>query len=182
MISYFSKLINYLCNLNLILSNNDIYSLSCVSIIKNLNLEKNTHYYIINTPINSFNFIQYFYIIYAIFFKINIIFIDFIPNNIDFFIFLSRIINIDINIIDNNDKISNSNYNIYINNDLIELDKLYVDQKIFFNKIKEKEDIKFMKALNLYFNIYKFNEYDLWNLSLDCDIAINFLIREGEFL
>lgn len=195
MLSYFKNLLNYLTNLNLIISSNNIYSLSCLSIIKNNNIDNLYFYYILFDNSNLYLH-RYVYILYGLFFKLNITYIDFIPNDINNFIYYSKLFNsnIKINIIDNFNHFSNTKYKIYISDYLEnDIDKLLPDQKFFYSRLKkayndylnyemESDDVFLLKGLKIYFNENKFNDSILWEISHNSDIAIDFFIKEGKNL
>jgi hypothetical protein len=195
MITYFKNLLNYLTNLNLIISSDNIYSLSCISIIKNYNIDNLYFHYILFDNSNLYLH-RYLYILYGFFFKLNITYIDFIPNDINNFIYYSKLFNsnIKINIIDNFNHFSNTKYKIYINNYIENnIDKLLPDQKFFYSRLKkaysdylnyemESDDVFLLKGLKIYFNEKKFNDSILWEISHSGDIAIDFFIKEGKNL
>lgn len=173
---------NYIKNINLIISNNNIYSLSYLTIFKNTNKDNLVFYYI-----NNINFIKYLYILYSFFFNLKIIYIDYFPyNDIDNIMYISKLfkLNIDIKLIDNFNDISSNKLNIDYNN-------LIPDQLYFFEKIKEAsieyknneiniENLSFIKGLKVYFNEHNFNDNILWDISFYGETSIDLFIKEGK--
>lgn len=161
-------------NFEIILTNNiNIYTQSSISI--NQNLSKNI---VINHNIKFFNYIKYLYLFISYFFTIKIIFLDFIPNDINNILFGIKSKNIKFEFICNKlknlhenkkqtgigslisiDKIDKTSNIEYIDSNIkLTLYNLDNDKNIYFTKyINHKELIKYT-TYNKY--IDKTSEYD----------------------
>ena len=197
MLAFLYSIIDYFSNITILYSNNNIFNIACISILKNIN-KKNIVYYTF-IPKNNFFIYKYIYILIGFFFKLNIKFIDCLPNNLNDFLFLIYFFNsnIKLEIIENSNNLQKTIFLTYLYKDLffynslllLDENNLNSDQLYFFLKIKEYsivnnnkliESISFIKGFNIYFNEKNFNDYNLWNLSFDGKIGIDLLMKDGK--
>jgi len=185
--------INKIRNINIIISNSNIYSLSCLTIIKNIK-KNNLIFYYINDN-GSLSFInKYLYILLGYFINLDITYIDYIPDNIDNFMYLSKLFrsNIKFQLIDNFNLFSNKYYLKFQNQYIFNYnDSLIDEQKIFFEKIRKAsleyinntndiDNLSLINGINLYFNKNNFNDITLWDTSFYGEIAISLFIKDGK--
>jgi len=189
--------INKIRNINIIISNSNIYSLSCLTIIKNTKKDNLIFYYINNNGSLSF-MNKYLYILLGYFINIDMTYIDYIPDNIDNFIYLSKLFrsNIKFQLIDNFNLFSNKYYLKFENQYIFNFNESLInEQKFFFEKIRKSsleyinntndnidniDNLSLINGINLYFNKNNFNDNTLWDTSFYGEVAINLFIKDGK--
>jgi hypothetical protein len=197
MIAFIKRFLDYINNITIIISNNNIYSLSDLTIIK-YNDNKNLVFYYISS--NIFNS-TYLYILFGYLFNINIIYIDCLPNNINNLMYIIKLTKSKINIelVDNFFYLSNNKFLMdkypnlfkYSNKIIYDNKSLLYGQNYYFDTIKSSyikyinynfniDDLLLINGLNIYFNHKNFNDYNFWDLSFEGQIALNIFINEGK--